>query len=52
MTFIAGRSLRPYLIAADALSCIQFIDSGVNFTKLPLLPIYIRSYGLGSQKRL
>lgn len=34
------------------LSGVQFLDSGVDFTKLPLLLRYVRGYSLGGQKGL
>ena len=37
---------------AYGLSRVQFPDSGMDFTKLPLLLLYIRSYSLGGQKGL
>lgn len=35
---------------AHGLSRIQFPDSGMDLTKLSLLPLYICGYGLGGQK--
>ena len=35
---------------AYSLSRVQLPNSGMDFSKLPLLLLYIRGYGLGGQK--